>query len=111
MVSLTEDQLRMVRRNKLLGMWAAEKLSLTGRKEQKPIQTTWRRPRSSLSGAMCEQAPRRLRNCWRCPNRRPDPDRHDRILAPSFNPDQPTELARLCPGSDCPQFDFKVTKP
>ena len=30
MVSLTEDQLRMVRRNKLLGMWAAEKLSLTG---------------------------------------------------------------------------------
>ena len=52
MVSLTEDQLRMVRRNKLLGMWAAEKLSLTA-EEQKPIQTTWRRPRSSLSGAMC----------------------------------------------------------
>lgn len=30
MVSLDQDLLRMVRRNKLLGMWAAEKLGLVG---------------------------------------------------------------------------------
>ena len=30
MVSLNEDVMRMVRRNKLLGMWAAEKLGLVG---------------------------------------------------------------------------------
>ena len=30
MVSLDEDPMRMVRRNKLLGMWAAEKLGLVG---------------------------------------------------------------------------------
>jgi hypothetical protein len=30
MVSLDEDPMRVVRRNKLLGMWAAEKLGLVG---------------------------------------------------------------------------------
>lgn len=30
MASLDQDVLRMVRRNKLLGMWAADKLGLTG---------------------------------------------------------------------------------
>ena len=30
MISLNDDTMRMVRRNKLLGLWAADKLGLTG---------------------------------------------------------------------------------